>query len=167
MIYSLSEINRISGSRLAVKNQYYTDVKGNKYKGTSNGRLEQVFTSDKTIGVKLNVDDRTEDLNTYLKTLSDEIHTFVTFDNFVKEFMDSFTYAQKQSYKVFNYTGDNITEILIYKDSTLRDLLYTVTFTYTGDNLTKKEIVKSDNSYTLTKNFTYDINNNITNIETL
>lgn len=172
MAFTPEEIIRISGSRLAVRNKIYTDNKNNRYKGTIDGRLEKIYTSDKEVGVRLKIEDTPESLNTYLNnlntelsTLSDSIEELSEFDAFVVEFMDSFTYAQKIGYKVFNYTGDNITEILIYSDSTLAELLYTVTLTYTGDNLTTKEIVKTDASYTLTKTFSYDINGNITNIE--
>jgi hypothetical protein len=73
MIYSLSEINRISGSRLAVKDRIYTDVNGNKYRGTSDNRLEQIFTSDKTIGVQLSINEPETSLKDYLTNLTNSI----------------------------------------------------------------------------------------------
>lgn len=172
MAFTEEQILRISADRKAVNNKIYTDNKGNRYKGNINGRLERVYTSDKAVGVTLQVGDSTESLNTYLNNLNSSINTInvdieelQTFDEFVTEFMNSYVYSQKQGYKVFNYTGNNITEILIYTDNTLSDLLYTVTLTYTGDNLTTKEIVKADETYSLTKTYSYDINGNITNIE--
>ena len=174
MAFTEAQILRISADRKAVNNKIYTDNKNNKYKGNIDGRLVKVFLSDKEVGVRLNIEDTPESLNTYLKELNTELESIVldisslqTFEDFVIEFLDSFTYAQKEGYKVFNYTGDNITEILVYADNTLAELLYTVTLTYTGDNLTTKEIVKTDGSYTLTKTFSYDINGNITTIETI
>lgn len=165
MIYTAQELARISGSRLAVTDRIYKDDKGNTYKGTKNNRLEQIFTSDKTIGVKLNVDDTTKNLNDYLKESDTKYNSLLDFDKFVQDFLNSYTYAQKEGYKVFNYTGDNITEILIYENDSLLNKLYTVTFSYTGDNLTSKTILKSDNSYSLIKEYIYDINNNIINIK--
>jgi len=171
MSLSISEITRISGQRLAVPGKLYVDINGNTYKGTLEKRLEKLTTSDKQVGVRLAIEDTTQTLNTYLNALDDklgnievEITELQSFDDFVTEFLDSFTYAQKEGYKVFNYTGDDLTTILTYKDNTLVDLLYTVTLTYTGDNLTAKEIVKADNSYTLLKNFAYDISDNLVSI---
>lgn len=172
MSFTEEQILRISADKKAINNKIYIDNKGNRYKGNINGRLEKVYTSDKQVGVTLQLGDSTQSLNTYLNNLDSSIDTIntnieelQTFDEFVEDFLNSFVYAQKTGYKVFNYTGDNITEILVYTDNTETDLLYTVTLTYTGDNLTTKEIVKSDGTYTLTKTFSYDINGNITNIE--
>lgn len=172
MAFTEEQIVRISADKKAINNKIYTDNKGNRYKGNIDGRLEKVYTSDKQVSVTLQLGDSTQSLNTYLNNLDNSIQTIntnieelQTFDDFVTEFMNSYTYAQKSYYKVFNYTGDNITSILTYKDSSLNNLLYTTTLIYTGDNLTSKEISKEDGSYTLTKTYTYDINNNITNIE--
>ena len=165
MIYTPEELSRISGSRLAVPNRIYLDTKGNKYKGTINNRLEQVFTSDKNIGVKLAVDDKTESLNTYLKQLDSKYNSLIDFDQFVEEFLNSYKYAQKSCFKQFIYTGDNISQQLIYKNDSMLELLFSVLYEYTGDNLTKITITKSDNSFVLIKNLSYDINGNLTNIQ--
>lgn len=165
MIYTAQELARISGSRLAVTDRIYKDDKGNTYKGTKNNRLEQIFTSDKTIGVKLNVDDTTKNLNDYLKESDTKYNSLLDFDTFVEDFLNSYKYSQKSCYKEFIYTGDNISEQKIWKDSNMIDLLFSVLYEYTGDNLTKITITKSDNSFILIKNLSYDINGNLTNIE--
>lgn len=69
------------------------------------------------------------------------------------------------NYNEFTYTGDNITKKEIYTDSTMATLLYTINYTYTGDNLTQIEIIRESDSYTYYKDFSYDINNNLINIE--
>lgn len=162
MVHTPADISRISGSRLAIKGQFYLDTKGNKYKGTAEGRLEQVYTIDKTIAVKLNVDDKPQKLNEYLLSLKDTTEGLAAYDAFVTEYLNGVAYAQKTGYSEFNYTGDNLTEIVIYKDSTKVNLLFTKTLTYTGDNLTRIETINSDSSFRLIKEFTYDVNGNIT-----
>lgn len=69
MIYSLAEITRISGSRLAVKDRIYIDVKGNRYKGTIDNRLVQLSISDASVGVKVDNTNTTQDLGSYLDNL--------------------------------------------------------------------------------------------------
>lgn len=163
MAYSLADITRISGSRQAVRDRVYIDVKGNKYKGTIDGRLEQVFTIDKTIAVKLNVDDYPQRLNDYLLELESTTNSLENYDVFVTDYLNSIAYAQKTGYTEFVLSGDNISQILVYRDNTKGYLLFTQDFTYTGDDLTKVVITNSDNTFTLTKSFEYDLDGNITN----
>jgi len=162
MAYSLADITRISGSRQAVRDRVYIDVKGNKYKGTIDGRLEQVFTIDKTIGVKLHVDDYPQRLNEYLLELESTTNSLENYDAFITEYLNSVAYAQKTGYTEFIMTGDNISQILIYKDNTKAYLLFTKDFTYTGDDLTEIVVTNSDNTFILTKSFEYDLDGNIT-----
>lgn len=163
MAYSLTEITRISGSKQAVKDRIYIDVKGNKYKGTSEGRLEQVFTIDKTIGVKLHVDDYPQSLKDYLLGLEGTTNSLEEYDAFVTEYLNGIAYAQKTGYTEFIMDGDNISQILIYKDNSRANLLFTKDFTYTGDNLTEIEVNNNAGTFTLTKTFEYDLDGNITN----
>jgi hypothetical protein len=69
MIYTIEELNRISGSRLAVNGRIYLDNKGNKYKGTVNGRIEQINISDRNVNIKLEVDDTPQSLRNFLINL--------------------------------------------------------------------------------------------------
>lgn len=69
------------------------------------------------------------------------------------------------NYNEFTYTGDNITKKEIYEDSTMSTLLYTINYTYTGDNLSQIEIIRESDGYTYYKDLSYDINNNLTNID--
>lgn len=161
MAYSLADITRISGSKQAVKDRVYIDVKGNKYKGTSEGRLEQVFTIDKTIAVKLHVDDYPKRLNEYLLEQEGKTDTLTEFDAFVTEYLNGVAYAQKTGYTEFVMDGTNVSEILIYKDSTKNSLLFTKTLQYTGDNLTQIETTNADGSFRLIEEFTYDLDGNI------
>ena len=69
MIYTVEELNRISGSRLAVNGRIYLDNKGNKYKGTVNGRIEQINISDRNVNIKLEVDDTPQSLKNFLVNL--------------------------------------------------------------------------------------------------
>lgn len=68
------------------------------------------------------------------------------------------------NYSEFTYTGDNITKKEIYEDSTQVNLLYTLNYTYTGDNLTGVEVIRESDGYTYNKTLSYDINDNLINI---
>lgn len=69
------------------------------------------------------------------------------------------------NYSEFTYTGDNITKKEIYEDNTMNKLLYTINYSYTGDNLSEVEIIRESDGYTYSKTFSYDINNNLINID--
>ena len=157
MAYTREQINRISADKRAVRGLVYLDTDGNSWKGTEDGRLVKTYTSDNVVSVKHEPSQTPESLSQYLENLN-------TYNDLTQEFLDTYQFAQKTGYKVFTYTGDNITEQTIYKSNTLVDLLYTVTYTYTGDNLTEVKIVKADGTFTLTKTLAYDVNNNLTNI---
>ena len=157
-MYTSAEINRISGSRLAVYNRKYTETNGDIWIGTTDNRLKLLYTKDKNVGVELIGTDPVITLKKALQDISD--NTALT-----EDFMNSYKWAQKSGYKEFTYTGDNITQQRIYaSDSPSADLLFTVTYTYSGDNLTQIYIEKEGSTFTLTKVFNYDINNNLTDI---
>lgn len=58
-------------------------------------------------------------------------------------------------YKVFTYTGDNVTNQKVYEDNTLASLLYDIDYTYSGDNLSSIVVERLSDSFTYTKTFTY------------
>jgi len=158
MAYSSAEINRISGSRLAVQGRKYTEQNGDIWIGTKDNRLTKYYVKDTTVGVELSATDPVTSLKSYLTDLNET--TTLT-----QEFMDSYKWAQKTGYKEFTYTGDNITQQVIYdRNSPTANTLFTVTYTYTGDNLTQIYIEKEGSTFTLTKVFAYDSNNNLTDI---
>lgn len=70
MAYSSSEINRISGSRLAVQGRQYIEENGNVWLGTKDNRLTRQFLKDKQIGIELYATDPTVNLQTYLRNLN-------------------------------------------------------------------------------------------------
>jgi len=157
MAYSSAEINRISGSRLAVQGRKYTEQNGDIWIGTKENRLKRLYLKDTHVGVELEATEPVTSLKQYLKTLTAN-------DTLTQEFMDSYKWAQKTGYKEFTYTGDNITQQTIYTDNTTATTLFTITYTYTGDSLTQIYIEKEGSTFTLTKVFAYDSNNNLTDI---
>jgi len=157
MAYTRAQINRISADKRAVRGLVYLDTDGNAWKGTDDGRLVKTYTSDTVVSVKHEPSQTPESLSQYLENLD-------SYNDLTQDFLNTYKFAQKTGYKVFTYTGDNLTEQKIYKSNTLVDLLFTVTYTYTGDNLTELLIEKSDGTFTLTKTLDYDIDNNLTNI---
>lgn len=157
MAYTKEQINRISADRKASAGLIYVQDNGDKYKGLSDGRLQKIFTSDTNVSAQPDLTENPVRLSTYLANLE-------VFNSLTEDFLNSYKFAQKTGYKVFTYTGDNITEQNIYTDVTMSDLLYTIVYTYTGDNLTQVQITKADGSFTLTKTLAYDVNNNLTNI---
>lgn len=154
---TLQEISRISANKQGVPGKTYYQDNGDIWVGNSDGRIVKKYISDNTVSAQPDPTVPKEKLKDYLANLE-------TFNDLTQDFLNSYKFAQKTGYKVFNYTGDNITSQTIYKDNTLVDLLYTVTYIYTGDNLTEVKIIKADGSFTLTKTLAYDINNNLTNI---
>ncbi len=68
-------------------------------------------------------------------------------------------------YKTFSYTGDDLTQQLIYEDNTMTTLLFTVDYTYTGTNLTQIDVTRETDGFTYTKVLTYDINDVLQNID--
>lgn len=77
MAFSNAEINRISGSRLAVQGRQYIETNGDIWMGTADNRLTKYYIKDKTIGVELQPTDPVVDLKTYLKALEDRLDIIV------------------------------------------------------------------------------------------
>jgi len=46
---TLQEINRLAGQKRAVPNRIYIDENNNKYKGTSDGRVVQIYSTTLTV----------------------------------------------------------------------------------------------------------------------
>lgn len=92
--------------------------------------------------------------------LNDFVETAITESPTIQELQVS-----PLNYNEFTYTGSNITKKEIYEDSTMATLLYTINYTYTGDNLTELEIIRELDSYTYYKTLSYDINDNLINID--
>lgn len=69
-----------------------------------------------------------------------------------------------QRYKEFTYTGDNISKIDIYTDSSKTTHIYECILTYTGDDLTEMSVERVSDGFTYLKEFTYDSNGNILNV---
>lgn len=85
MAYSLEELNRISGSRIAVRGKKYVESNGNIWQGTSDNRLKKIFLRDKNVGVRISDEVPIEDLKDFLTAfnariegLEDSFNTIVT-----------------------------------------------------------------------------------------
>lgn len=95
---------------------------------------------------------------------------YINLNDFVETAIQESTTIQELqvnplNYAEFTYTGNNITKKEIYEDSTMATLLYTINYTYTGDNLTEIEVIRESDSYTYFKALSYDINDNLINID--
>lgn len=66
MAFSNAEINRISGSKLAVQGRQYVETNGDIWIGTSDNRLKLYYTKDVTIGVELQPTDPVVNLKQYI-----------------------------------------------------------------------------------------------------
>lgn len=73
MPYTLEELNRISGSRTAVRLKQYVEANGNIWIGTDDNRLKRVFLRDKNVGVRISDEVTIQDLKTFLIGLNDRI----------------------------------------------------------------------------------------------
>lgn len=92
--------------------------------------------------------------------LNDFVETAITESPTIQELQ-----VNPLNYNEFTYTGDNITKKEIFEDSGMSNLLYTINYSYTGDNLTQIEIIRESDGYTYYKDLSYDINNNLINID--
>lgn len=59
----------------------------------------------------------------------------------------------------------NLTNMKIWNSSAKTIQYFNIDFNYTGDNLTNIETTRISDSYVYNKNLTYDVNNNLTEIE--
>ena len=69
-------------------------------------------------------------------------------------------------YKEFTYDGsNNLTELNIYTSPAKNILLYNVVYDYTGDNISLITITRASDNVVYTKALSYDVNNNLINID--
>jgi len=86
MAYSSAEINRISGSRLAVQNRKYIEENGIIWLGTKDNRLTRLYLKDVNVGVELNPTDPVTNLKTFLTDLQAQIDSITgTLENISTE----------------------------------------------------------------------------------
>ena len=71
---------------------------------------------------------------------------------------------QPSLYKEFSYTGDNLTAINIWANSSKTTQLMTIAFEYTGDNLSQKILTDLIGGDVLTVNYSYT-GDNLTSID--
>jgi hypothetical protein len=68
-------------------------------------------------------------------------------------------------YKVFGYDSNgNIISQNIYADNTMANQFYGIVYNYTGSNLSSIVVTRTSDSFSYTKTFTYDSSNNLLNI---
>lgn len=68
-------------------------------------------------------------------------------------------------YNELSFTGDKLTTVTTYADSSKATTIYTKTLTYTGDLLTGVSLYEEATGHTSTKTITYDADNNISSVE--
>ena len=68
-------------------------------------------------------------------------------------------------FKQFTYdVNGNITDKDIYEDSTLSQHIFHVVYTYTGDDITTITVTRISDNFVFTKELSYDVNGNLTDI---
>lgn len=77
----------------------------------------------------------------------------------------SFKAANLSNYKEFTYTAGDLTGIDIYEDDTKAVKLFNKIFTCISGTLTQLVLTRVSDSATLTKDFNYDINENLESIK--
>lgn len=78
MAFSNAEINRISGSRLAVQGRQYIETNGDIWIGTADNRLKKYYVKDVTVGVELSPVDPVISLQQYLKALETRLDAIIS-----------------------------------------------------------------------------------------
>lgn len=98
MTYSSAEINRISGSRLAVQDRKYIEENGNIWIGTKDNRLAKQYIKDSAIGIELNSLEPTISLKEFLRNLQYPLlSNFQTEIDFGEEL-----YINQKEFTIFN-----------------------------------------------------------------
>jgi hypothetical protein len=80
------------------------------------------------------------------------------------ELETSFKAAKLHNYKELTYTDGDLTSVDIYENNTKAVKLFNKTLTYTLGYLTQTVLTRISDSATLTKDFVYDVDNNLESV---
>jgi len=157
MALSKTELDILHLRKLATPNKKYYGDDENVYIGTSDKRLRLLDKADLV-------------LNNNISTVTVEnpqtIQGAVNNNSNAIEALElELQSSSLLKFKQFTYdVNGNITDKDIYEDSSLSQHIFNVVYTYTGDDITKITVTRISDSFIFTKELTYDINGNLTDI---
>jgi len=157
MALSKVELNQIHLRKLATPNKKYYGDDDKVYIGTEDKRLRLLDRAD----LVLNNNTSTVTVENP-QTIQGAVNNN---SNAIEALELELQSVSLSKFKQFTYdVNGNITDKDIYEDSSLSQHIFNVVYTYTGDDITKITVTRISDSFIFTKELTYDINGNLTDI---
>jgi len=128
------QLNDLHKKGKSILNKIYFSNTGKVFKGTEKGRLINITDSYK--------------INENIEVLQDELQVITLSKN--KKF-------------TFDDSG-NLTNKIVYTDSTLTQKQYEVEYIYSGSDLIRINVTRNSDNFTFSKNLEYDTNGNLKTI---
>jgi hypothetical protein len=151
--YSKKQILEIDATRRALVGAFYDCDNGEVYIGTATRNLKLMQNSNNVV-----VNNTKSTVSNALESNSEEINTInLELQSDTLEGYTNLTYD----------SNGNITQKIVYLDSSLTVMKFVVTYGYTGDDLTEVLIKRVSDNFEYRKILTYDINGNLTNKNTI
>lgn len=157
MALSKVELNQIHLRKLATPNKKYYGDDDKVYIGTEDKRLRLLDKADLVLN---------NNTNTVTVENPQTIQGAVNNNSNAIEALElELQSTSLNKFKQFTYdVNGNITDKDVYEDSTLSQHIFNVVYTYTGDDITTITVTRISDNFVFTKELSYDINGNLTDI---
>jgi hypothetical protein len=157
MALSKTELNQIHLRKLATPNKKYYGDDDKVYIGTEDKRLRLLDRADLVLN---------NNTNTVTVENPQTIQGAVNNNSNAIEALElELQSTSLNKFKQFTYdVNGNITDKDIYEDSTLSQHIFNVVYTYTGDDITTITVTRISDNFVFTKELSYDVNGNLTDI---
>ena len=157
MALSKTELNQIHLRKLATPNKKYYGDDDKVYIGTEDKRLRLLDRAELVLN---------NNTNTVTVENPQTIQGAVNNNSNAIEALElELQSTSLNKFKQFTYdVNGNITDKDIYEDSTLSQHIFNVVYTYTGDDITTITVTRISDNFVFTKELSYDVNGNLTDI---
>jgi hypothetical protein len=152
-VYTKKQILEIDATRRAIVDNFYNCNNGEVYVGTSSGNLKLMQKSNDVV-----VNNTNTTVSTALESNSEEINTITL--ELQSDTLNGYTNLTYDS-------NGNITQKIVYLDSTLAVTKFVVDYSYDGDDLTEVTVKRISDNFEFKKILTYDTQGNLTNKNTI
>ena len=157
MALSKTELNQIHLRKLATPNKKYYGDDDKVYIGTEDKRLRLLDRDDLVLNNNTNTV-TVENPQTIQGAVNNNSNSIEALELELQSISLS-------KFKQFTYdVNGNITDKDIYEDSTLSQHIFNVVYTYTGDDITTITVTRISDNFVFTKELSYDVNGNLTDI---
>ena len=157
MALSKTELDQIHLRKLATPNKKYYGDDDKVYIGTEDKRLRLLDRAELVLN---------NNTNTVTVENPQTIQGAVNNNSNAIEALElELQSISLNKFKQFTYdVNGNITDKDIYEDSTLSQHIFNVVYTYTGDDITTITVTRISDNFVFTKELSYDVNGNLTDI---